>query len=173
MRLISFSLFSLWLVSFALGASVVPIEFESRVPSTALDKRDTSRLNIGAQHMIDYMKGGHGLHQDGSPFFYTGKDPKKPQPPVMEIVYTFKNLKDGSMGFNGGYDLFDVVPGFSNVHDWNELDYVSVTRAFAQYVRPSNKRAFLVYSPIADPDTSEYWNSIEWPALLSNPNVEE
>ncbi|KAJ4478362.1 hypothetical protein J3R30DRAFT_3481080 [Lentinula aciculospora] len=108
-----------------------------------------------------------------APVFWTGKSGRKGAKQVADILQ-----KDTSIvGTQGGFTIFDALKdaGVSTTETakWKpETDWRAVCGAFAQYAKPTDKKAHLVYGPEYD-KTKNIWSDDEWPALEKNSAVTE
>ncbi|KAJ4479203.1 hypothetical protein J3R30DRAFT_3682490 [Lentinula aciculospora] len=101
----------------------------------------------------------------------TGKNGRKGAKQVADIL-----KKDTSIvGAQGGFTVFDTLKS-ANIPDtetakWKPVtDWRAVCGAYAQYAKPADKKAHLVYGPPYN-QTHNIWADNEWPALQQNSAV--
>ncbi|KAJ4479267.1 hypothetical protein J3R30DRAFT_3733582 [Lentinula aciculospora] len=135
-----------------------------------LERRTPKAVSTAALAFINHLK-TNSATLTKAPVFWTGRNGRKGAKQVADIL-----KKDTSIvGSSGGFTVFDAlkdaqVPDAETAKWKPATDWRAVCGAFAQYAKPTGKKAHLVYGPTYD-QTHNIWADDEWPALQQNTAV--
>ncbi|KAJ3724335.1 hypothetical protein C8R42DRAFT_661530 [Lentinula raphanica] len=137
-----------------------------------IERRTPKAVSAAAITFINHLR-TNSATLTRAPVFWTGKNGRKGAKQVADILKKDKSI----VGSHGGFTVFDAlkeanVPTTETAKWKPDPDWRAVCGAFAEYAKPADKKAHLVYGPEYD-KVHNIWADDEWPALEKNTAVTE
>ncbi|KAJ3966646.1 hypothetical protein EV361DRAFT_1036778 [Lentinula raphanica] len=135
-----------------------------------IERRTPKAASAAAIAFINHLR-TNSATLTRAPVFWTGKINRKGAKAVADLLKKDKSI----VGSHGGFTVFDALDDAkvprSETANWTpDPDWRAVCGAFAEYAKPADKKAHLVYGPEYD-KVHNVWSDDEWPALEKNTAV--